>query len=204
MTKVKICGLTRTIDIEYVNKSCPDYVGFVFAKSKRQVTTRQAKELKSILNQSIKAVGVFVNEDIENIIYLCNHNIIDIVQLHGDEDEEYLEKLKSNISNPIIRAVRVQSSENIIAAQSIDVEYLLLDTFKNGEYGGSGETFDWSIIQEVTMPYFLAGGINTQNVVQAITELKPYAIDISSGVETDGYKDEDKIIDIITKVRSVK
>ncbi len=204
MTKIKICGLTRTIDIEYVNKACPDYIGFVFAKSKRRVTVHQANELKSILRPNIQAVGVFVNEDIDNIIYLCNQNIIDIVQLHGDEDEEYLKQLKRSISNPVIRAIRVKKSEDITSSQSIDADYLLLDAFKKDEYGGSGETFDWNIIQEVNKPYFLAGGINSQNVVQAITNLKPYAIDISSGVETDGYKDKEKIIDIITKVRSVK
>lgn len=204
MTKIKICGLTRTIDIEYVNKACPDYIGFVFAKSKRRVTVHQANELKSILRPNIQAVGVFVNEDIDNIIYLCNQNIIDIVQLHGDEDEEYLKQLKRSISNPVIRAIRVKKSEDITSSQSIDADYLLLDAFKKDEYGGSGEMFDWNIIQEVNKPYFLAGGINSQNVVQAITNLKPYAIDISSGVETDGYKDKEKIIDIITKVRSVK
>ena len=204
MTKIKICGLTRTIDIEYVNKACPDYIGFVFAKSKRRVTVHQANELKSILRPNIQAVGVFVNEDIDNIIYLCNQNIIDIVQLHGDEDEEYLKQLKRSILNPVIRAIRVQKSEDITSSQLIDADYLLLDAFKKDEYGGSGETFDWNIIQEVNKPYFLAGGINSQNVVQAITNLKPYAIDISSGVETDGYKDKEKIIDIITKVRSVK
>jgi Phosphoribosylanthranilate isomerase len=204
MAKIKICGLSRPIDIEYVNEAHPDYIGFVFAKSKRQVSIEQAKQLKSSLNPDIQAVGVFVNEKIDNIILLCNQNVIDLVQLHGDEDESYISKLKSCISKPIIKAVRVKESEDIKSAEGLETEYLLLDAYKEGQYGGSGDAFDWTIISKVKQPYFLAGGIHTDNVLYAIKSVNPYAIDISSGVETDGVKDRTKIIDIITKVRSVE
>lgn len=204
MAKIKICGLSRPIDIEYVNEAHPDYIGFVFAKSKRQVSIEQAKQLKSLLNPDIQAVGVFVNEEIDNIILLCNQNIIDLVQLHGDEDESYINQLKSRISKPIIKAVRVKDAEDIKSSQGWGTEYLLLDAYKEGQYGGSGDAFDWTIISKVKQPYFLAGGIHSENVLDAIKMVKPYAVDVSSGVETDGVKDRNKIIDIITKVRSVE
>lgn len=204
MTKVKICGLSRPADIDMVNETLPDYIGFVFAKSKRQVSEELAEELKSRLNPLIQSVGVFVNEDIDKIICLCKKNTIDIVQLHGDEDDPYINKLKQQITNPIIKAARVKNNEDIKEAEKRNADYLLLDAYKEGQYGGSGDAFDWTVISQVSKPYFLAGGINTTNVIQAVTQMKPYAIDISSGVETDGVKDKNKIIEIITKVRSVR
>ena len=202
MTKVKICGLTRPLDIEIVNEVLPDYIGFVFAKSRRQISDAVAKELKRKLDPRITTVGVFVNEDPERILWLCNNKVIDIPQLHGDEDEEYITNLKAKLSNPIIKAVRVRNHEDIANAQQLPVDYLLLDAYKEGLYGGSGDTFDWTMISKVQKPYFLAGGLNCDNIMHATNQVKPYAIDISSGVETDGYKDKNKIIDIITKVRS--
>lgn len=212
MTKIKICGLSRPADITIVNEVLPDYIGFVFAKSRRQVSEVTAMELRANLNPKIKVVGVFVNEEIEKVIRLCNSNVIDIVQLHGDEGEVYLQKLKTSINNPIIKAVRVRSTEDIRQANKLTCDYLLLDAYKEDQYGGSGEIFDWSILGKPSnmgatsyrdKPYFLAGGINSGNVIQAMTQGHPYCIDVSSGVETDGYKDADKIVEIIKKIRSV-
>ncbi len=203
MTKIKICGLSRTEDIEFVNEALPDYIGFVFAKSKRQLTFEKAKQLKAMLNPKIKAVGVFVNEPIDNIIILCKLNVIDIIQLHGEEDAEYIKKLSISLQNPIIKAARVKSENDIVRAEEYNTDYILLDAYKEGEYGGSGNSFDWEMIHHVQKPFFLAGGVNPQNVIEAIKAAKPYGIDVSSGVETDGIKDRNKIMDIITKVRSV-
>lgn len=204
MVKIKICGLSRPEDIAFVNEALPDYIGFVFAKSRRQVSFETAKELKSILNPTIRTVGVFVNEDIERVIRLCNRNIIDIVQLHGDEGKDYILTLKEKISNPVIKAVRVRGKEDIRKAENLGSDYLLLDAYREGQYGGSGNTFDWSVIHNVSKPYFLAGGIQSDNIIAAINNVKPFAVDVSSGVESEGVKDRNKIIDIITKIRSVK
>ena len=201
MTKIKICGLSRPVDIDIVNEVLPDYIGFVFAKSRRQITDETAKGLKEKLNPGIQAVGVFVNDEIAHIINLCESGTIDIIQLHGEENENYIKKLKEAVSNPIIKAVRVKSEENIRNAGKFTCDYLLLDAYKDDQYGGSGETFDWRMISQIDKPYFLAGGINGENIIHAINSVKPYCIDISSGVETEGYKDRNKIIDIITKIR---
>lgn len=202
MSKIKICGLTRTVDIDMVNEVLPDYIGFVFAKSKRQVSEERASELKLRLSSQIKAVGVFVNEDPDKIIRLCKGEIIDIIQLHGDEDEDYITALKKEVSNPIIKAVRVRSTEDIQKA-AFTCDYLLLDTYKDNQYGGSGESFDWSVITNTNKPVFLAGGIHIGNVEHAIRLTDPYCIDVSSGVETEGYKDRNKIAEIVSKVRRV-
>jgi phosphoribosylanthranilate isomerase len=206
MSNIKICGLTRIEDIEVVNEALPDFVGFVFAKSKRQVNDIVAENLKLYLNPFIKAVGVFVNDDIEHIAHLCNLNIIDIVQLHGDESEEYIKKLKRYIHNEIIKAVRVKDLNDIKMANKFSSDYLLFDAYHEKQYGGNGITFDWSLISTITVnkPYFLAGGINLNNILEAQNLCRPYCMDVSSGVETDGLKDKEKIIKIVTKIRSVK
>jgi phosphoribosylanthranilate isomerase len=203
MTKIKICGLSRLIDIDFVNEAVPDYIGFVFADSKRQVSEALAMELRAKLITKIKAVGVFVNEEPDKIVRLCKNNIIDLVQLHGEEDIAYITLLKDRISNPIIKAARVRSREDITKAEGLSSEYLLLDAYKEGQYGGCGDVFDWTVISRVNKPYFLAGGINADNVLQAIAMVKPYGVDVSSGVETGEVKNLDKIIEIIKKVRSV-
>lgn len=203
MVKIKICGLSRPVDIQAVNEVLPDYIGFVFAKSRRQISEDRARELKDNLNPSINAVGVFVNEEPSKIIRLCNLDIIDTVQLHGDEDEEYIRKLRLEIPQKIVKAIRVKDCEDIKRASGFPCDYLLLDTYLEQEYGGSGKTFDWSVITEMKKPYFLAGGIHSENALQAMKQCQPYCIDISSGVETDGVKDAYKIIDIVTKIRSV-
>ncbi len=204
MSLVKICGLKRECDIDYVNKYKPDYIGFVFAKSKRQVTPQQAERLKLKLDKNIKAVGVFVNQTVEFIADLCNRNIIDIIQLHGDEDNSYISQLKKITNRPIIKAVRVQSREQVVQAEKLDCDFLLLDTYSENAYGGVGESFNWKVIPKIKKPFFLAGGLNNKNVVNAIKSVNPYCVDLSSGAETNGFKDEDKIKKIIDNIRGTK
>ncbi len=204
MTKVKICGLSRPIDIDIVNETHPDYIGFVFAKSKRQVNEETALELRRRLSIEIPVVGVFVNEAPDRIHQICQAGIVDMVQLHGDEDEAYILELKRRITKPVIKAVRVRSTEDIKKAAAMTCDFLLLDAYKEEEYGGSGITFDWSVIKDLAKPFFLAGGIHTDNAAKAIKLTNPYCIDVSSGVETEGYKDKKKVSDLIAKVRSVR
>lgn len=204
LSKIKICGLTRQRDIDAVNAILPDYIGFVFAKSRRQINRDTAKVLKDNLNPSIEAVGVFVNEEIEQIVTLCNSNIIDIIQLHGDEDADYIRRLRLLIPNKIIKAIRVKALDDIKRANEFPCDYLLLDAYQEAQYGGSGKTFDWSVIFNMSKPYFLAGGIHLGNILNAQELCNPYCIDVSSGVETNGYKDANKMIDIVSKIRSVR
>lgn len=202
MTKIKICGLTTIQDIEYVNEALPDFIGFVFANSRRKVSIDTALQLKNSLDCRIKAVGVFVNENTSIIRQLCQSNVIDYVQLHGDEDEEYIKNLTQQISKPIIKAIRVKDLSSIMAAQQLSCKFLLLDTFSDKEYGGTGKTFDWTLAGGIVKPFFLAGGINSFNAKAAIDSSKPYCLDVSSGVETNGVKDRSKIIDIVSLVRN--
>lgn len=204
MVKIKICGLSRIQDIDMVNEALPEYVGFVFAKSRRQVTALQAAELKARLDKSIKAVGVFVNEAPEAVIQLCRDRVIDLVQLHGEEDEAYIQLLRKAVDNPVIRAIRVRSKEDVATAGQYSCEYMLFDSYHKEQYGGSGIAFDWSMLPTVDKPYFLAGGITIDNVERALMTQRPYAVDISSGVETDGYKDRKKLIEFVEKVRRIK
>jgi len=201
MAKVKICGLTREEDINAVNEVLPDYIGFVFAESKRKIDENRAAELKKRLDPRIKAVGVFVNDVPERIIRLCRNRIIDVVQLHGDEDETYIKQLKKHVSNEIIRAIRVRNKDDIENAMNYSADFLLFDTYREGLYGGSGKTFDWLLVTAVNRPFFLAGGINPENAIHAIKTVNPYCIDVSSGVETNGVKDPGKIADIVTIAR---
>lgn len=203
MTRIKICGLSRQQDIEAVNMVLPDYIGFVFAPSKRQVSSQTAKTLKGALHTSIKSVGVFVNERVDTIAELCDSQIIDIIQLHGDEEEGYINTLKHQVSNPIIKAIRVKTPEDIQQANRIACDYLLFDTFQENQYGGSGKAFDWSVLSDINKPYFLAGGIHSGNILQAREQCRPFCIDVSSGVETNGYKDCNKIKEIVEKLRKI-
>ncbi len=203
MVKVKICGLKSPEDLTFVNKYQPEYIGFVFAISKRQIQDTQAAYLKELLDKKIQAVGVFVNEPMEHIIKLCRDKVIDLVQLHGDEDEAYILKLKNLISNPIIKAVRVQRAGQIEAMQKLPFNHLLLDTYSKYQYGGSGVTFDRGLIPDNCKPFFLAGGLNKDNILESIKDCRPYCVDISSGVETEGKKDEKKIKEIIELVRNI-
>lgn len=208
-TKIKICGLSRKQDIEYVNEALPDFIGFVFAKSRRQVSAEAAAQLKTLLDSRIKAVGVFVNETPAVIAELCSNGIIDLVQLHGDENNEYIESLKEllqtkNCYKPIIKAVRVKDSATVEEAGHFATDYLLLDTFTEKEYGGTGKTFDWQLSGHTKKHFFLAGGLEKSNVLAAIASAHPFCVDISSGVETEGFKDRVKIIEILKLIRSVK
>lgn len=200
MTKIKICGLTRYQDIDIVNEVLPDYIGFVFAESKRRVTGEQAAAMKNMLDKRIKAVGVFVNADIDEIIKIAQSGVIDLVQLHGDEGKAYITELKQRIETPIIKAVRVQNPAQVLEAETLPCNYLLLDAYQKSAYGGTGTAFDYSLIPELKMPYFLAGGLNVQNIKKAM-EMHPYCLDISSGVETDGVKDAEKIRELIGMIR---
>lgn len=196
--KIKICGLFRDCDIDYVNEAMPDFIGFVFAKSRRQVTLEWAEAARPRLRPGITPVGVFVNEPIINVTRLLNDNIIEMAQLHGDEDENYLQELKSLTSKPIIKAVRVSSHKDIEDAQHTVADFLLLD---NGT-GGTGESFDWSLVKQVQKPFFLAGGLKAANIEQALSVTSPYAVDMSSGVETEGQKDRNKILEIVRRMRN--
>lgn len=203
MAKIKICGLSRSEDINYCNELKPDYIGFVFfEKSKRNISFEKAKELKSALDENIKVVGVFVNATIDFIVELCDNSIIDFIQLHGSEDSYYIKDLKSKVDTPIIKAVRVQSAEEILKADTFSCDYLLLDTYVSNIVGGSGLTFDWSIIPKISKPFFLAGGLTSENVSKAIETCNPYAVDVSSSVETDNFKSYDKIKKFISQVRN--
>lgn len=202
MTKIKICGLKSLQDIEAVNEALPEYIGLVFAKSSRQIEVNQAKEMKKQLDKKISAVGVFVNSKPSEVIELCEKNVIDIIQLHGEEDAEYIDFLRNKVSNPILKAVRVQNTEQILRAQLLPCDYLLFDTYHKDVYGGSGEMSDHSLIPKTIKPYFLAGGLNADNISNVISDCNPYCVDISSGVESDGIKDKEKIKEIIKIVRS--
>lgn len=203
MIRIKICGLTREEDITAVNRCLPEYIGFVFAASRRRVSPGQARILKAKLDKRIKAVGVFVNEGIDSIAALCDAGTIDLVQLHGDEGEDFLRELKQRVDCPVIKAVRVKNPEQVLAAQRLPCDLLLLDTYSEAQYGGGGLTFDHSLIPGLHKPFFLAGGLNLDNIEQAIRDSHPWGVDISSGVESDGIKDEDKIKAIIARGRKL-
>ena len=197
MTKIKFCGLTCTGDIEAVNELKPDYIGFVFwPKSKRAVTAEEAKTLKAKLDPSIKAVGVFVDEDMEAVKSLLDGGIIDIAQLHGHEDEDYITGLKEASGKPVIKAFKIRSEDDIRKAEASPADLVLLDAGM-----GDGVTFDWSLIKNAGRPYFLAGGLDPDNAADAVRTLHPYALDVSSGIETDGLKDTNKMAAFAASVR---
>ncbi len=195
MSKIKLCGLTRIEDIEAANELKPDFIGFVFAeKSKRYISPQKAKLLKQKLDPNILAVGVFVNESLENIAKLLNENTIDIVQLHGDEDDDFIAKLKELTHKPLIKAFKIKSENDIKAAQNSTADFVLLDSG-----AGTGQAFNWSLIKNIERDYFLAGGLSPQNAEIAVKKLHPYALDVSSGIETNGIKDKNKMADFIRK-----
>ena len=200
MTKIKICGLSRLCDIEMANELRLDYIGFVFyKKSKRYVSFEQAKNLKSALHTDIKAVGVFVDEPIENIVMLLDEGIIDIAQLHGKEDAEYIKELRLCTDKPIIKAFCINSAEDVIKANESRADCVLLDAGM-----GCGNVFDWKLLNKINRPYFLAGGLSVENAEKAVDMLNPYALDVSSGVETDGLKDKGKMISFVNIIRKDK
>ena len=195
MVKIKICGLRHLEDIGIVNKYKPDYIGFVFADSKRKVTHKLAAQMKSILDPDIISVGVFVDADVDEIIELFDDGVIEIAQLHGNESEEYIRNLKEKTDSKIkiINAIEMSGELDLLEYDNSIADYLLLDSGK-----GSGKTFDWRLIRhDLDKDFFLAGGIDTSNVSEAIESFNPYAIDLSSSLETDGFKDENKIREIM-------
>ena len=185
MTKIKFCGLKSLDDVYFANEIFPEYVGFVFAQnSKRSITPAQAEKFRAALSKKILAVGVFVNEKIETVAELLNNGIIDVAQLHGDEADAYVENLRGMTHKPIIKTFDANSMS---LADASPADFVLIDSGK-----GSGKTFDWRKIN-LRREYFLAGGLNVENVGAAIELLKPFAVDVSSGIETDGRKDFDKM-----------
>lgn len=209
MTGVKICGLRRKEDIEYVNRYMPQFAGFVFAESERRVTKEWAKELREGLMPGIKAVGVFVNEDMEKVADIVKYTGLDCVQLHGDESPEYIGRLMESIKEnegkkiEIWKGIRVKNKDSLRMMSEYSVDAFILDTYVEGSYGGSGSVFDWQLasLAHEYGKIVLAGGLNPQNVREAVERVKPFAVDVSSGVETDGFKDEAKIKEFIRNVR---
>ena len=199
MTKIKLCGLTRPRDIEWANALTPDFVGFVFArKSKRYISPRNAQKLREKLNQSINAVGVFVNEAPETVAALLNDGTIDVAQLHGGEDEDYIKALRLLTDRPLIQAFRVDGPADLERARASSADYILLD---NGA-GGTGTAFDWALLKGFDRPCFLAGGLGPDNVARAVRDVRPFAVDVSSGIETDGAKDYQKMAAFVNAVRN--
>ena len=197
MTKVKLCGLSRESDIAAVNELRPDLVGFVFAKkSKRYVSPEQAAALKLLLAPGILAAGVFVNEPVEAVAELLDRGVIDVAQLHGSEDDDYIARLRALTGKPIFRAFKVKSEADLPAIENCAADLVLLDSG-----AGTGKTFDWSLVRSVQRPYFLAGGLDPDNVADAIAALHPYGVDVSSGIETDGVKDESKMAAFVAVAR---
>ncbi|MCD7739840.1 MAG: phosphoribosylanthranilate isomerase [Candidatus Gastranaerophilales bacterium] len=202
--KIKFCGLQTIEDIYYINEAMPDFAGFIFAeKSKRKISYNQAFKMKKALNNHIKAAGVFVNEKIENIILAINMGIIDLIQLHGDENNDYIKELKSKIDFPVIKAIK-SDSDIIRNINSTIADYILIDSYNSNSFGGTGISFDWRIIPKTNKKIFLAGGLNSENIIQAVKEVNPYCVDINSGVETNGKKDRNKIIEIIKIIKGYK
>ena len=198
MTKIKLCGLMRPEDAEAANELKPDFAGLVFwERSRRFVDQDQAKLLRQILDPSIPVVGVFVDQPMDRILELLDQDILQMAQLHGHESEEELNYLKVRSGRPVIRAVKVRSEKDLLFARHSAADYILLD---NGT--GTGETFDWTLMDDrLARPIFLAGGLNEENVKDAICRYRPYAVDVSSGIETEGRKDPKKMKRFVRAVR---
>ena len=197
MTKIKLCGLSRAQDIRAANQLRPEFVGFVFAPaSRRYVSPHQAGTLKSLLSPEIQAVGVFVDEAMETVAGLLNSGVIDLAQLHGSEDETYIRRLRARTGKPIIQAFRITSPQDVVRAQRSVADHILLDSG-----AGTGTVFAWELTRPIRRPYFLAGGLGPDNVEMAVERLSPYAVDVSSGIETDGVKDRSKMAAFVAAVR---
>lgn len=211
--KIKFCGLRRPEDIEYANATRPDYIGFVFAKSKRQVSPEQAGVLAAGLEAGILKAGVFVNAAVEEILAAVSAAGLDVVQLHGDEGPEEIEALKHGLKEiegttgkriEVWKAVRTTEPQTLLAADGLAVDKLLLDAFTPGAAGGTGVVADWKMIRAVqgqlTKPFFLAGGLNAGNLEEAVRAVAPFGIDLSSGIETEDFKDLTKMEAIMARM----
>jgi phosphoribosylanthranilate isomerase len=196
MTKIKICGISRQEDIEYVNEARPDYIGFVFAESRRRVSAAQALVLRKALHSGIVPVGVFVNAPADDIAALYEKGVIEVAQLHGTETESYIEALRTRVRIPIIKAFSIAEEADFLRASASPADYLLLD---HGP-GGTGAAFNWNLLKRQRgrpgKPWLLAGGVNEKNIQTALAT-EPYAVDISSGAETNGVKDRNKIKQLV-------
>ena len=223
--KIKICGISKVETILAIVDAKPDYMGLVFAPSKRQVTVDQAKTLveelhkqyanrynrnaeqysnQTLIHQEfIKTVGIFVNETLENLVTIATEVNLDAVQLHGDEDETFIQSLKERTNVEVWKAVQIRSAADAEAWIDSSADMLLFDAYHKDERGGTGEVFDWSCLDEFERPFMLAGGIDSTNVARAIRTVRPYGIDISSGIETEGVKDNEKIKAFTNIVRTI-
>ena len=217
--KVKMCGISKVETIPAVVEAKPNYMGLVFAPSKRQVTVEQAKTLVEELhkgcakkygsdtepdkNDTIKTVGVFVNETVDNLVTIANEVNLDAVQLHGDEDETFIQSLKERINVEVWKAVQIRSAADVEEWIDSSADMILFDAYHKDERGGTGEVFDWSSLDEFERPFMLAGGIDSTNVARAIRTVRPYGIDTSSGIETNGVKDDEKITAFTKIVKSI-
>ncbi len=198
MTKIKICGLYRDQDIDYVNEARPDYAGFIlhFPKSHRNLDVDRALKLRNRLLSQIRAVSVFVDQPMETLIFTAERLRADVIQLHGQEGDDYIKELREKTGREIWKAFKVRCEEDLVAASSCKADMVLLD---NGY--GTGQTFDWSLLQAFDRPFILAGGLTPFNISDAIGRLKPTAVDLSSGVETEGRKDRKKIMAAVRAAR---
>ena len=217
--KVKMCGISKVETIPAVVEAKPDYMGLVFAPSKRQVTVDQAKILVEELhrgyakkygsdtehdkNDTIKTVGVFVNETVDNLVTIANEANLDAVQLHGDEDETFIQSLKERTNVEVWKAIQIRTAADTEKWIDSSADMLLFDAYHKDERGGTGEVFDWSSLDAFERPFMLAGGIDSTNVARAIRTVRPYGIDISSGIETNGVKDDEKITAFTKIVKSI-
>ncbi len=198
MTKVKFCGLTRERDILAANRLMPACIGFVFAgKSKRYVEPDRAAALKRLLSPGIRAVGVFVNAPVTLVAGLLNSGVIDIAQLHGQEDSAYISMLRAQTDRPIWQAFRIETGMDVTLANTSPADLVLLDSGA----GGTGAVFDWTLLRGIHRPYFLAGGLSPENAAEAVATLHPFGVDVSSGIETEGYKDPNKMAAFLAAVR---
>lgn len=200
--KIKLCGMFRDCDIDFANEARPDYIGFIlgFPKSHRNIGRETAQRLRSRLSPEIKAVGVFVNSPETTCAEYANCGIIDVIQLHGQEDADYIRRLRGLTDAPIIKAAKIRIPEDIRSVQALGADYVLLD---NGT--GTGEMFDHSLLSgaEIRQPFFLAGGLTPDNLRQAAEDIRPYCVDLSSGVETDKLKDRDKMLAAVRIIRDL-
>lgn len=204
--KIKMCGLRRPDDIIYANECLPDYIGFVFAESRRKVSGEEAKNLGAQLDPFIKKVGVFVNEPVRSLIAISEQAGLDIIQLHGDEGEDYIKEVKHETGKELWKAVRVRTVKDIQEAQRLPADKLLLDSFSEDSYGGTGKVMDFAVLDQadIRKPYFIAGGLTVENLPEILKKAEPYGIDISSGIETEGVKDREKMLKVIQCVRGGK
>lgn len=204
--KIKMCGLRRPDDIIYANECLPDYIGFVFAESRRKVSGEEAKNLGAQLEPFIKKVGVFVNEPVRSLIAISEQAGLDIIQLHGDEGEDYIKEVKHETGKELWKAVRVRTVKDIQEAQRLPADKLLLDSFSEDSYGGTGKVMDFAVLDQadIRKPYFIAGGLTVENLPEILKKAEPCGIDISSGIETEGVKDREKMLKVIQCVRGGK